>query len=202
MQGITEAIKYLYQQFILRDVVAYVTPGSVLAACLLGVHLGGVEPTIDFIKGIPAIAYAPIYGLLFTVGLGIENFGEMIKLLRSTVRADETEHLNKLQEFHRAVLSRRVSKRMVNEYSDVLERTRERIEVKKYAAGNIALAIVMGTIFIGITKTFPNSWNWAILAVVEILAISLIRAHLVQVKNVKIWEEGASKSHKIEELGI
>jgi hypothetical protein len=32
MQGITEAIKYLYQQFILRDVVAYVTPRTVLAA--------------------------------------------------------------------------------------------------------------------------------------------------------------------------
>jgi hypothetical protein len=200
MQGITEAIKYLYQQFILRDVVAYVTPGTVLAACLLGVHLGGVNPTIDFIKCIPAIAYVPIYGLLFTIGLGIENFGEMIKLLRNTERANETEHLDKLQDFHRAVLSRRVSKRMVDEYSDVLQRTRERIEVKKYAAGNIALAMVMGTVFIGITKTFPTSSNWAILAIVEILAISLIRAHLVQVKNVKIWEEGAINNH--EELGM
>lgn len=31
MQGIAEGIKYLYQQFILRDVVAYVTPGTILA---------------------------------------------------------------------------------------------------------------------------------------------------------------------------
>ena len=196
MQGITEAIKYLYQQFILRDVVAYVAPGTILAACLLGVHLGGVEPTINFIKGIPAIAFVPIYGLLFTTGLGIQNFGEMIKLLRDTVRSDETEHLDKLQEFHHAVLSRRVSEQMVNEYRDVLERTRERIEVKKYAAGNIALAMVMGAILIGISKTFPNSWSWVVLVTVAILAISLIRTHLVQVKNVKIWEDGAIKSHK------
>jgi len=196
MQGITEAIKYLYQQFILRDVVAYVAPGAVLAVCLLGVHLGGPLPTINFIKDIPAIAYVPIYGLLFTTGLGIQNFGEMIKLLRDSVRRNEKEHLDKLQEFHRAVLSNRVSGQMVNEYSDVLERTRERIEIKKYATGNLALAMVMGAILIWITKTFPNSWNWAILVIVAILAISLRRAHLVQVKNVKIWEDAAIENQK------
>ena len=196
MQGIAEAIKYLYQQFILRDVVAYVAPGTVLAVCSLGAHLGGLEPTINFIKGIPAIAYVPIYGLLFTTGLGIQNLGEMIKLLKDSVRRNEKEHLDKLQEFHRAVLSNRVSTQMVNEYSDVLERTRERIEIQKYATGNIALAMVMGAILIWITKNFPNSWSWAILVIVAILAISLIRAHLVQVKNVEIWEDGAIENHK------
>jgi len=196
MQGLTEAIKYLYQQFILRDVVAYVAPGTILAACLLGGRLGGLEATIGFIKGIPAIAYVPIYGLLFTAGLGIENFGEMIKLLRASMRANEKEHLDQLQRFHRAVLSKRVSEQMVDEYREVLERTRERIEVKKYAAGNIALAMVMGAILVWITKTFPNSWSWATVVVVAILAISLIRAHLVQVNNVKIWEDRAIDKHE------
>lgn len=196
MQGITEAIKYFYQQFILRDVVAYVAPGTILAACLVSVLFDGLEPAVNFFKGIPAIAYVPIYGLLFTTGLGIQNFGEMIKLLKDTVRANEKEHLDNLQRFHRAVLSRQVSKQMVNEYSDVLERTRERIEIKKYAAGNIAVAMVMGVLLIGITKTFPNSARWAILFIVAILAISLIRAHHVQVKNVEIWEDGAIDNHK------
>jgi len=196
MQGIAEAIKYLYQQFILRDVVAYVAPGTILAACLVGVHFGGLEPALIFIKGIPAIAYVPIYGLLFTTGLGIQNFGEMIKLLKDTVRANEKEHLDRLQQFHRAVLSREISKKMLNEYSDVIERTRERIEIKKYATGNIAIAMLIGALVIGITKTFPNSARWAILVIVAILAISLIRAHRVQVKNVKTWEDGAIDSHE------
>ena len=196
MQGITEAIKYLYQQFILRDVVAYVAPGTILAACLVTVHFGSLEPAVNFIKWIPAIAYVPIYGLLFTTGLGIQNFGEMIKLLKDTVRADEKEHLDYLQHFHRAVLSSQTSKQMVNEYSDVLERTRERIEIKKYATGNIAVAMVMGALLIGITKTFPNSARWANLFILAILVISLIRAHRVQVKNVEIWENGAIDNHK------
>jgi hypothetical protein len=199
MQGITEAIKYLYQQFILRDVVAYVAPGTILAVCLASVHFGGLESAFNFIKSIPAIAYVPIYGLLFTTGLAIQNFGEMIKLLKDTVRANEKEHLEKLQQFHRTVLSKQTAKQMVNEYSDVLERTRERIEIKKYATGNIAVAMVISALFVGLTKTFPNSTRWAMLVVVAILAISLIRAHRVQVNNVKIWEDGvdgAIDNHK------
>ena len=196
MQGIAEAIKYLYQQFILRDVVAYVAPGTILAACLVSVYFGGLEPAVNSLKWIPAIAYVPIYGLLFTTGLGIQNFGEMIRLLKDTVRANEKEHLNKLQQFHRAVLSTEISKQMLPEYSEVLERTRERIEIKKYATGNIAVAMLMGALLIGITKTFPNSARWAILVILAILAISLIRAHRVQVWNVKFWEDGANDNHK------
>src|SRR5829696_5713784 len=114
MQGIAEAIKYLYQQFILRDVVAYVAPGTILAACLLRVHFRGLEPAVLFVEGIPKIAYVPIYGLLFTLGFGIQNFGELIGLLKDHVRKDDNGHLSetlrfeKLQEFHRVVLSRQI----------------------------------------------------------------------------------------------
>jgi hypothetical protein len=191
MQGIFEAIKYLYQQFILRDVVAYVAPGTILTACLLRVYLGSLEHAVDFMRSIPAIAYVPIYGLLFTMGLAVQNFGEMIKLLKDTVRKNEHERLDKLQQFHRAVLSHQVSHRMSNEYSEVLERTRERIDIKKYASGNIALATVMGALVIWVGKSFPTSAHWAILVIGAVLVISLIRANHVQAKNVAIWEEGA-----------
>ena len=194
MQGLFEAIKYFYQQFILRDVVAYVAPGTILAACLLRVHLGSLEHAVDFIKSIPTVGYVPIYGLLFTIGLGIQNFGEMIRLLKDTVREDEQQRLDKLQQFHRAVLSHHVSQQMNSEYSEVLERTRERIDIKKYASGNIALAIVMGGLVIWVGKTFPNSAHWAILVIGVILVISLIRTNHVQAGNVAIWEEGAIKN--------
>ena len=191
MQGLVDAIKYLYQQFILRDVVAYVAPGTILAACLLRVYLGSLEHAVEFLKSIPAVAYVPVYGLLFTMGLGIQNFGEMIKLLKDTVRKDEQQRLEKLQQFHRVVLSHRVSHQMSNEYSEVLERTRERIDIKKYASGNIALATVMGAIVIWVGKTFPTSAHWAILGIGVILVVSLIRANHHQAGNVAIWEEGA-----------
>lgn len=198
MQGIAEAIKYLYQQFILRDVVAYVAPGAILAACLLRLHFRGLAPALKFVQDIPPIAYIPIYGLLFTIGLGIQNFGEIIKLLKDHKRDSDEDRFDKLQKFHRAVLSSQVSHQMVNEYSEVLERTRERIEIKKYASGNIALAVVIGTISILVAKTFTNSANWTILAIGAILVVSLIRANWWQAENAKTWEDVAIRNHQTE----
>jgi len=198
MQGIAEAIKYLYQQFILRDVVAYVAPGAILAACLLRLHLGGLGAALNFVKEIPPVAYVPIYGLLFTMGLGIQNFGEIIKLLKEHTRKSDKIRFNKLQDFHRAVLSREVATQMMDEYREALERTRERIEIKKYASGNIALALLMAAIAMSLTKISTNSASWSILVIGAILVVSLIRANRCQAKNVEIWEDGVLPNHRRE----
>jgi len=204
MQGIAEAIKYLYQQFILRDVVAYVAPGTILAACLLRVHFRGLKPAVLFIQGIPKITYVPIYGLLFTLGLGIQNFGLLIGLLKDNVRKgkngkpSEELRFGKLQDFHRVVLSRQTPDQG-NDYAEWMERTRERIEVKKYASGNIALALVMGAVVIVLSKLSWNAGRWAILATGAILAVSLIYTNYCQAANVKIWEDGAIGSDKKQE---
>ena len=204
MQGIAEAIKYLYQQFILRDVVAYVAPGTILATCLLRVHFRGLEPAVLFIQGIPKIAYVPIYGLLFTLGLGIQHFGELIRLLKDHVRKDKDGHLSdelrfgKLQDFHRVVLSRQTPAQS-DAYGEWMERTRERIEVKKYASGNIALALVMGTVVMLLAKLSWNAGRWATLATGAILAYSLIDANHRQALNVKIWEDGAIEKNEKKE---
>lgn len=206
MQGIAEAIKYLYQQFILRDVVAYVAPGTILAACLLRVHFRELELAFHFIERIPKIAYVPIYGLLFTLGLGIQNFGEKIGLLKDNVRKDdqgkvsEEVRFNKLQDFHRVVLSRQTPDQS-DGYAESMERTRERIEVKKYASGNIALALVMGTVVILLGKLSLNAGRWAILVTGAILAGSLIRANHRQAENVQTWEDGAI-NHQEENLKV
>jgi hypothetical protein len=198
MQGIAEAIKYLYQQFILRDVVAYVAPGAILAACLLRLHFHDLDTALKFVRDIPPIAYVPIYGLLFTIGLGIQNFGVMIRLLKEHTRENEKVRFHKLQEFHRAVLSRQVADQMVDEYREALERTRERIEIKKYASGNIALALVITAISMLVAKTFPNSASWVILAIGAILVVSLIHANRCQAENVKTWEDGVIPNHQEE----
>ena len=195
MQGLSEAIKYLYQQFILRDVVAYVTPGTILVACALTVYLGNVKDALAFIKQIPAIGYVPIYGLLFITGLGIQYLGEMLKVLREHNRSTNEERFAKLEEFHRATAAHQL-KDGKSDYSGALERTRERIEVKKYASGNIAAAMVISGILILVTRVFPFSGRWALVSIGAILVVSLRQAHLQQVKNVTYLEDAAIKSQK------
>ena len=197
MQGIAEGIKYLYQQFILRDVVAYVTPGTILAASVLKVLLG-TQNEINFVKGIPAIAYVPIYGLLFVTGLGIQNIGEVLTILPEHLRANDVERFVKLQEFHRATAVRGSTDER-NDYGDWLERTRERIEVKKYASGNIAAALVISAILIWVTKIYPQSTRWAVASVGAILVASLVRAHRLQLNNLTTWEDKALESYRTKE---
>ena len=201
MQGLAEAIKYFYQQFILRDVVAYVTPGTILAACLLRLHFGDQTLAVNFIKSLPTIAYIPIYGLLFTMGLGIQHLGEVMKVLEEFHRPTREKRFHKLQEFHRAVLLRPVTNKQ-SEYTEVMERTRERIEIKRYACGNIALALVLAGILILIAKFFPNLARWAILVTGVILAGSLLRAHhRVHDEELRIWEDGEIDFHKASTVG-
>jgi hypothetical protein len=204
MQGIAEAIKYLYQQFILRDVVAYVTPGTILTVCALMVYLGTMDAAFTFIKAIPTVAYIPIYGFLFITGLGIQNLGEFLRVLPEHDRlADSKRKLSrdqvrfeKLQEFHRATFGAR-SPGATNDYADALERTRERIEVKKYASGNIAAAIVLSAILVGIREVSQLAGRWAIVGIAAIVVACLVRAHHRQMKNVTTWEDDAINAAKV-----
>jgi hypothetical protein len=187
MQGIAEAIKYLYQQFILRDVVAYVTPGTILAAAVLRVQLGSFTNVVAFIRELPKVTYVPIYGFLFITGLGIQNLGEFIKILPEHDRPDDRQRFEYLRRFHRVTSAEKVVNEKCN-YGEALERTRERIEVKKYASGNIALAMLISGILLWVSKTFSFSAHWWTIAPAAILVASLIRAQHRQLKNVSSWE--------------
>ena len=207
MQGITEAIKYLYQQFILRDVVAYVAPGAILAGCVFCVVFG-TDKAVRILLGIPAIAYLPIYGIVFITGLGLENLGEMLRMLRfhnrgdeshkrrkDRSRADDREHFRVLQKFHRAT-SAQGDRDKDDGYGAWLERTRERITVKKYASGNIAIAILVSMVLLLVTNRRPDWRLQAIVAVLAILIVSLLRAHWYQLNLQVIWEDEALKHYE------
>jgi|SoiMetStandDraft_5_1073268.scaffolds.fasta_scaffold136374_1 hypothetical protein len=212
MQGIVEAIKYLYQQFILRDVVAYVAPGTLLIGCVLWVVLG-TRDTAALIPNIPAIAYLPIYGLVFITGLALENLGEMIGVLRfhnrpaecgkrpkGRNRPDDKEHFRVLQKFHQ-ITSAQVSTEEGDGYGPWLERTRERITVKKYASGNIAMAILISMILMLVTNYRPDWKLKAIVVVGAILIVSLLRAHWYQLNLQVIWEDEAVKPYEQDKTG-
>jgi hypothetical protein len=207
MEGIAEAIKYLYQQFVLRDVVAYVAPGAILVACILWV-IFGTENAVILVRDLPAIAYLPLYGIVFITGLGLENLGEMLGMLRFHNRRkdfnkrrkarrlrEDTDHFRVLQEFHRAN-SIPGENDKDSGYGVWLERTRERITIKKYASGNVAMAMLISMILIAVTNRRPDLKLWATAFVGVILIGSLLRAHWLQLDLQVIWEDEAVKAHE------
>src|SRR3990170_7911077 len=72
-----DAIKYLYQNFILRDVLSFVTPGAIIV--IPATYM--LYPDI-FDRYIPWPFYVPLFGLFFTVGFATQCFGEFVGFVR------------------------------------------------------------------------------------------------------------------------
>ena len=82
MQGFADAIKYFYQQFILRDFLAYVTPGALVIACVLFVKTGNFDTWLKTLGKIPLLAYLVLFGLSFAIGFALQNIGEKIGVVK------------------------------------------------------------------------------------------------------------------------
>lgn len=179
MQGIAEAIKYFYQEFILRDVLAYVTPGAIIVGCVLLLQYKDLAAIISILKDIPFVASIPIFGALFLIGFGLQNLGEMIGLLKWHERVNDEEHLRYLQAFHDSTRS---------DESGWLERTRERISVKKNASGTVAMAFGIVLILVSLTVWNPSLLSWAVMLLVVLLSVGLYRGHRRQRQAQATWE--------------
>ena len=77
MKGFADAIKYFYQQFILRDLLAYVTPGAIVISCAIFVKPGDIKTCLNILHKLPAITYLILFGFSFAIGFALQNFGEL-----------------------------------------------------------------------------------------------------------------------------
>ena len=68
-----EAIKYLYSQFILRDVLSFITPGAIVLLSATHVFNKSFESL-----SIHWLFYVPLFGLAFVTGFAIQCLGEII----------------------------------------------------------------------------------------------------------------------------
>jgi hypothetical protein len=88
MGGLTDAIKYLYEKFILRDILSFIMPGAmvVFSASILFLPWTGLQAQfsnlLQFTSSIPWLLYIPLFGLFYMVGFSLQCFGEIIGLVR------------------------------------------------------------------------------------------------------------------------
>jgi hypothetical protein len=78
-----DAIKYLYSQFILRDVLSFITPGAIVTiAALLLFFPAHVILCVS--HSIHWVLYIPIFGVFYMVGFALQCFGDLIGFIRFT----------------------------------------------------------------------------------------------------------------------
>ena len=87
------AIRYLYREFILRDILSFVTPGAIIALTALLVFIQ--EPTLKesleklfkYSTSIHWLLYIPLFGLFYVVGFAVQCLGEIFDIVRFTPTA-------------------------------------------------------------------------------------------------------------------
>lgn len=81
MGGFGDAIKYLYSQFILRDLLSFITPGAIVSTAALMLLWEEWWVFFDFIHSHWPL-YIIIFGVFYVVGFAVQCFGEIVGLIR------------------------------------------------------------------------------------------------------------------------
>jgi len=76
------AIKYLYSQFILRDVLSFITPGAIIVFTALFLFYREI-----FSYSFHWFLYIPLFGVFYILGFAVQCFGEIVGFVRIHVDA-------------------------------------------------------------------------------------------------------------------
>ena len=74
-----DAIKYLYSQFILRDVLSFITPGAIIVAATTYVFYPELLE-----RPIHWLLFIPLFGVCYIIGFALQCFGELFGFIRFT----------------------------------------------------------------------------------------------------------------------
>lgn len=175
MSEISDGIQYLYSNFIMRDLLSFVTPGAIVVGSLLLLHW---EPSLilDFLKSIPFVLYIPIFGILYMVGFAVQCLGaEFIPIIKFHHCKTDKEHFMLLAKLHTIDREKAMS-------------THERFVVLKQMCGNGAFAILIAGVLLAIKLWKSDLSHWALVIMVALLIISLLKGHKVHVQRQEEWE--------------
>jgi len=201
MGGFGDAIKYLYSQFILRDVLSSITPGAVVVLTTFLILL--LEPTLkdslgklfEYSHNMHWLLYIPLFGVFYIAGFAIECLGRILGLIRIHPfdKSDLRERLkvfcpswgkdDPLWKNWRKAQEEEldVEKAIKQEEKDWAQPTRERLIVLKQMCSNGALAIVIAGVFLFIPKLLLIKFHASseVTLIVSMVVISMVVVSLL-----------------------
>ena len=161
------AIKYLYSQFILRDVLSSITPGAVVALTAFLILLP--EPTLKhslekifiYSRDMHWLLYIPLFGVFYIAGFAIECLGRISGFIRIhpfdksnfwerlMVFCPRCDKHNKIWEGWKKHQGEELDvEKAIQEEKSWSQPTRERLIVIKQMCSNGAIAIIIAGVFL------------------------------------------------------
>ncbi len=213
MTDFGNAIKYLYREFILRDILSFVTPGAIIivtASVLLipePTLKDSLERLFGYSRSMYWLLYIPLFGLFFMVGFAVQCFGEIFDIIRFTPNdqgcwrqrfnifwckwAKDSNNIwwgqahERFATLHEAIKD-----------DETAWHGRERLVVLKQMCGNGFLAILIAGLLILVHQCWPQVWLWFLLTVAFLLLVSLFWGFRVHVLRQYTREETILSLHQ------
>ena len=193
MADFGNAIKYLYEKFLLRDLLSFITPGAivVLTAFVLFIQEPSLVQRLDtlfeYSRDMYWLLYIPLFGLFFLVGFAIQCFGEIVGLIRIHVDAkgccrqrfkiflckkwDDKSNIWWKKAHEDAVDFAEATYRKEKDEGEWARNQHERLVVLKQMCANGFLAGVIAGVFLAVNYC---PWPPAKLCVVSLVAFLLL----------------------------
>jgi len=196
MGDIGSAIKYLYSQFILRDVLSFITPGAIIV--VTATYL--LFPNISSYY-IHWPLYIPIFGFFYMIGFALQCLGELFGVIYFTPYS-EKNFRKRWSMFYCCNLKKNIKnmwwQREEKKLSDFYEKSKtnegvrqghERMVVMKQMCANGFMAILIAGVFIAVNLCPYKHANIVIVSLVAFfLFISLFWGYRVHMFKQNIRE--------------
>jgi hypothetical protein len=194
MGDLGSAIKYLYNQFILRDVLSSITPGAVVVLTAFLILLpeptlkDSLEKLFEYSSNMHWLLYIPLFGVFYIAGFAIECLGRIFGLIEIH-RLDKSHFLERLRVFCPSwedrddTLKLRENWRKHQEEEADVENalkqmgieaeqlTRERLIVLKQMCAAGSLTVVIAGVFLAVNFC---PWQYANRLIVSLVAFLLL----------------------------
>lgn len=184
MGDIVEGLKYLYREFILRDILSFVTPGAIVVFPVLYSLFPGIRFEVPH-----WLLYIPFFGVLFMVGFAIQCFGEFVGIVRTQENVGGTWHQrlgifrcwNESNIWWKEVHERATQFQKETKQDEDASRRVERLVVLKQMCGNCSIALAIAVILLMIASWWPQASRMATIVLAVVLVPFVYWGHRVHV---------------------
>jgi len=187
MGDIGSAIKYLYSQFILRDVLSSITPGAIVVLTALLLFLPEpcltqrLETLFRYSTSIQWLLYIPLFGLFYVIGFAVECSERLLGCIRLHT-FDNPSFKQRLSIFcgnwrknpdiYKVFRERAIEFLWLSSDHDWAGQNYERLIVLKQMCANNFGAIIISSIFL-IVDTFCT-FKYANVSIIAVMTILLL----------------------------
>lgn len=178
-----ETIKNLYQKFVMRDLLSFITPGAVFVVSALYWYGWSLFKIIHISKEIPFVLYLPIFGVFYAIGFSFQFLGTCnCEIMKIHNRSSWKEHLCYLKEFSE-----------MTKHNEEAKGQHERFVVLKQMCANNVIALFFSGPLILCRLFLRAQIELPILILLSVILILMIlylcKAQRRQLSQQEIWED-------------